>query len=242
MLEYSEFYLDGTAQRVAREVLESLTAKRGLVSAETLHSAGGVGSAIQRHVEDHMQQILGSACAGDYASGFSAKSLPDLRFVDRSAFVQNVNVKAQNMDRDMSMPNLVSGNNLRKAYQSARVKQQYALLWVRYRMCSGEVEPTEVMFFPIEWLPWDNLVINTQGPGVLQMRDGKKLRLAPDQSRYDWSARLFREHGMYHRAMEQKSRARAVLAERDAELWEQHLSTLRSVPGAVVGPSQLQLF
>jgi hypothetical protein len=243
MLDYSPFFTTGAHEGVAAAVHALLAHRHALVSPETVQSASGVGGAVQHVIEANLQALLGEECAGDYEAGFSARSMPDARFVDRHGFLHNVNIKAQDMGRQMSMPNLVSAQRLRRALRVCHGRREhYDLLWVRYRMAGTSVHAEAVYFFPIEWLPWDNLAIQAQGEGMLQMQDGKKLRLCPEQRRFEWSKRLFWNHAEYHEATSAKALERARRARAEAEIWERMGALETGAAAHVLAPDQLTLF
>lgn len=238
----SPVFTGGRHAEIASDVLQRLRSRDLRVPAGT-ESSGPAADVLERAVGTVMVDALGEDCAGGYEATTGQRSREDLRFVDRAGYRHSVNVKGQDLGKDFHMPNLISADNLRKFFaESLTTQSHYSLLIVRYRVSAGVIEVVEVLFFPIEWVRWHSLAIQSQGRGMVQLKNGLRIDLDPGQRRTAWVAELIGRHAEYHEALSRKAAGRATAMKRELDSWRKACQSGTEACPATVGAGQIGIF
>lgn len=147
-------------------------------------------------------QNLGQRSIGDMLEDvvkFAHRDLSDIEKTDwqdaptvRSIQDFSVNdvlydVKTTDLDREFSMPNLISAKRLIKLYSNPAKELRYAL--VSYKESDGAKMVTKYEERPIETIPWSHLSIQNLGEGQIQLLTANTIPLY-NGTRNEWIEEL----------------------------------------------------
>ncbi len=181
------FYYEGHYKTVAERIKSHINSMPHFLSQYTADSPRAVGDAIEKLISDSFDSFLGEWCT-EYSSDFARRAMADLAFNDRDGFYTVVDVKTHREDTKFNMPNLTSVERLARFYQSD--SNVFAILMVKYRINDSELEATDVIFSPIEFLDWECLTIGALGWGQIQIANSNFLSINHGFSRRNWMIQL----------------------------------------------------
>ena len=181
------FYHQGHNVRVAKLLKKHLNSSKTFLSQQTAGSTRAVGDAMESMVADRLCDFLGEWCE-EYSRDFGRRALEDVAFTDVEGFYSAIDVKTHRIDTSFNRPNLISVERLARFYESdANV---FSVIMITYSIKGVDLEVSEVMFVPIEFIDWDCLTVGSLGWGQIQILDSKNIRLAERKSRKEWMLRL----------------------------------------------------
>ena len=181
------FYYQGHHLQVAEKVKNYLNSVDTFLSRQTAQSPRAAGDAIERLVADEFENFLGSWCSR-YSGEFSRREMGDLKFEDIEGFNSLIDVKTHRKNVQFSMPNLTSVQRLAKLYESDT--NIFSLILIRYSVDDLEVEVSDVLFSPIEFIDWSCLTVGALGWGQIQIADANNVVMVKDWSRKQWMLQL----------------------------------------------------
>ena len=183
-MKKSDFYYNGHYKKVAGEVYAYLNSSTLSLNSEIINSPRAVGGVIESTVASSFEKFLGSWCQ-DYSSEFARRSMADIAFTDKMGVYSMVDVKTHREEVGFHMPNLTSVERLSRLYESP--ENVFAILMVKYRILDGkDLNVSEVIFSPIEFLSWDCLTIGALGWGQIQIANSENIIVEDKMSRRDW--------------------------------------------------------
>lgn len=142
----------------------------------------GIGDLIEESVK---QSYKASAeIAGEkWSDAPTVRSIQDFSIGSKTMY----DVKATDLDRDFSMPNLISAKRLARLYADPGAELRY--VFVSYKEVNGKKEIVESEERLIETIPWECLTIQNLGEGQIQLV-GKSPLPVYNGTREEWMAEL----------------------------------------------------
>ena len=156
------FYYGGHHRQVAARIREYLNSLESFLSPQTAGSPRAVGDALEAVLADSFETFLGDWC-GEYSSEFARRAMADMAFTDAEGVYSVIDVKTHNEDTRFNMPNLTSVERLTRLYESDT--NVFSLIMITYSIRGIELEVSDVLFTPIEFLDWDCLTVGALGWG-----------------------------------------------------------------------------
>ena len=183
----SSFYYQGHHIRVATKIKEYLNSLDSFLSPQTATSPRAVGDALESFVADEFETFLGDWCS-EYSSEFARRAMADMAFTDVEGIYSVVDIKTHREDTRFNMPNLTSVERLSRFYESdANV---FSLIMIKYSIHGIELEVSDILFSPIEFLDWDCLTVGALGWGQIQIANSNSIRILEQHSRKEWMLQL----------------------------------------------------
>ncbi len=183
----SSFYYQGHHIQVATKIKEYLNSLDSFLSPQTASSPRAVGDALESFVADEFETFLGDWCS-EYSSEFARRAMADMAFTDVEGIYSVVDIKTHREDTRFNMPNLTSVERLSRFYESdANV---FSLIMIKYSIHGIELEVSDILFSPIEFLDWDCLTVGALGWGQIQIANSNNIRILEQHSRKEWMLQL----------------------------------------------------
>ena len=86
------------------------------------------------------------------------------------------------------MPNLTSVERLARFYELDT--NVFSLIMIKYSVDGTDLEVSDVLFAPIEFLDWECLTVGALGWGQIQIANANNIQAVPQNSRKEWMLRL----------------------------------------------------
>ena len=183
----SSFYYQGHHIQVATKIKEYLNSLDSFLSPQTASSPRAVGDALESFVADEFETFLGDWCS-EYSSEFARRAMADMAFTDVEGIYSVVDIRTHREDTRFNMPNLTSVERLSRFYESdANV---FSLIMIKYSIHGIELEVSDILFSPIEFLDWDCLTVGALGWGQIQIANSNNIRILEQHSRKEWMLQL----------------------------------------------------
>ena len=183
----SSFYYQGHHKRVATAIKEYINSLNGFLTPQTAHSTRAVGDALESLVADRFASFLGSWC-GEYSSEFARRAMADMAFTDVQGIYSVIDVKTHREDTHFNMPNLTSVERLARFYESDT--NVFSLVMIKYSIDETDLEVSDVLFVPIEFLDWKCLTVGALGWEQIQIANSNNIRTVERNSRKEWMLQL----------------------------------------------------
>lgn len=183
----SSFYYQGHHEQVATAIKESINSLESFLSPQTAKSTRAVGDALESLVAERFRTFLGDWCT-EYSSEFARRAMADLAFTDVEGIYSVIDVKTHRADTQFNMPNLTSVERLARFYESDT--NVFSLIMIKYSVDETDIEVSDVLFVPIEFLDWECLNIGALGWGQIQIANSNNIRISPQYSRKQWMLQL----------------------------------------------------
>lgn len=183
----SSFYYQGHHKQVATAIKEYINSLDGFLTTETAGSPRAVGDVLESLLADQFESFLGDWCS-EYSKEFARRAMADMAFTDVEGIYSVVDVKTHREDTRFNMPNLTSVERLVRLYESdANV---FSLIMIKYLTSGTDLEVSDVLFTPIEFLDWECLTVGALGWGQIQIKDSNNIRIIERNSRKEWMLQL----------------------------------------------------
>lgn len=217
------FYYQGHHRQVAARIREYLNSLDSFLSPQTAGSPRAVGDVLESLVADSFETFLGDWC-GEYSNEFARRAMADMAFTDTEGVYSVIDVKTHNEDTRFNMPNLTSVERLTRFYESdANV---FSLIMIKYSVSDIDLEVSDVLFTPIEFLDWSCLTIGALGWGQIQIANSNNIQTRENYSRKKWMLQLCdammefypREIGKIHQRLQRFEKVREHWSGRE-DVW-----------------------
>lgn len=183
----SSFYYEGYYKTIASNIKEYVNSLQDFLSPETARSPRAVGDALESLVAEKFDTFLGDWCR-EYSRDFARRAMADMAFTDKEGVYSVIDVKTHREDTKFNMPNLTSVERLARFYESdANV---FSLIIIKYSIEGTNIEVSEVLFSPIEYLDWGCLTVGALGWGQIQIANSNDIRVIDQFSRKKWMLQL----------------------------------------------------
>ena len=183
----SSFYCQGHHKQVATAIKEYINSLDGFLTTETAGSTRAVGDVLQSLLADQFESFLGDWCS-EYTKSFPRRSMGDMAFTDVEGIYSLIDVKTHREDTRLNMPNLTSVERLARFYESdANV---FSIIMIKYSISGTDLEVSDVLFAPIEFLDWKCLTVGALGWGQIQIKNSNNIRTIERNSRKEWMLQL----------------------------------------------------
>ncbi len=183
----SGFYYKGYYKAIASNIREYINSLQDFLSPETACSPRAVGDALESLVAEKFDTFLGDWCK-EYSRDFARRAMADMAFTDKEGIYSVIDVKTHREDTKFNMPNLTSVERLARFYESdANV---FSLIIIKYSIEGTNIEVSEVLFSPIEFLDWSCLTVGALGWGQIQIANSNDIRIIDKFSRKKWMLQL----------------------------------------------------
>ena len=183
----SSFYYQGHHEQVAIAIKEHINSSGSFLSPQTARSPRAVGDALESIVAERFETFLGDWCS-EYSSEFARRAMADVAFTDVEGIYSVVDVKTHREDTRFNMPNLTSVERLARFYESDT--NVFSLIMIKYSVDGTNLEVSEVLFAPIEFLDWECLTVGALGWGQIQIANSNNIQMVPQNSRKEWMLQL----------------------------------------------------
>lgn len=183
----SSFYYQGHHEQVAAAIKNYVNSLDGFLSPQTARSPRAVGDALESLVSDRFEAFLGDWCS-EYSSEFARRAMADMAFTDVEGIYSVVDVKTHREDTRFNMPNLTSVERLARFYESD--SNVFSLIMIKYSIDGTDLEVSDVLFAPIEFLDWECLTVGALGWGQIQIANSNNIRTVEQNSRKEWMLQL----------------------------------------------------
>ena len=183
----SSFYYQGHHSQVATKIKNYINALDSFLSPQTASSPRAVGDALESFVADEFETFLGDWCS-EYSSEFARRAMADMAFTDVEGIYSVIDIKTHREDTRFNMPNLTSVERLSRFYRSDT--NVFSLIMIKYSIQGTELEVSDVLFSPIEFLDWDCLTVGALGWGQIQIANSNNIRILEQHSRKEWMLQL----------------------------------------------------
>ncbi len=183
----SNFYYQGHSECVAASIKNYINSESNFLSIHTASSPRAVGDALESLVAENFESFLGDWCT-EYSSEFARRAMEDLAFTDVEGFYSAIDVKTHRVDTNFNMPNLTSVERLARFYESDF--NVFSIIMIKYTIDETNLEVSDVVFVPIEFLNWECLTIGALGWGQIQIANSKNILFSMQKSRKQWMLQL----------------------------------------------------
>ena len=183
----SNFYYQGHHEQVAIAIKEYINSLDSFLSPQTARSPRAVGDALESLVAERFETFLGDWCS-EYSSEFARRAMADMAFTDVEGIYSLVDVKTHREDTHFNMPNLTSVERLARLYESNT--NVFSLIMIKYSVDGTDLQVSDVLFAPIEFLDWECLTVGALGWGQIQIANSNNIQMVPRNSRKDWMLQL----------------------------------------------------
>ena len=99
-----------------------------------------------------------------------------------------IDIKTHREGTAFNRPNLTSVRRLTQFYESDN--HIFSLIVIRYSVNGTDLEVSDVLFSPIEFLDWDCLKVGALGWGQIQIANSNNIRILEQHSRKSWMLQL----------------------------------------------------
>ena len=213
----SNFYYQGHHEQVATAVKKYINSQGGFLSPETARSPRAVGDALESLVARRFESFLGNWC-DEYSSEFARRATADIAFTDVEGIYSVIDVKTHRKDTHFNMPNLTSVERLARLYESD--DNFFSLIIIKYSVQGTDLEVSDVLFSPIEFLDWGCLTIGALGWGQIQLANANNIQMVPQNSRKEWMLQLCNVMMAFYPREIEKITERIQRFEKVREYWE----------------------
>lgn len=213
----SSFYYQGHHEGVATAIKSYINSQEGFLSPETARSPRAVGDALESLVTNRFESFLGNWC-GEYSNEFGRRAMADMAFTDVEGIYSVIDVKTHRKDTDFNMPNLTSVERLARLYESDI--NVFSIIMVQYLVQGTDLEVSDVLFLPIEFLDWECLTIGALGWGQIQLANANNIQIVPQNSRREWMLQLCDKMRYFYPREIEKITERIQRFEEVREYWE----------------------
>lgn len=213
----SNFYYQGHNQQAAAAIRKYINSLGEFLSPQTARSPRAVGDALESLVADEFETFLGDWCS-EYSSEFARRAMADMAFTDVEGIYSVIDVKTHRKDTRFNMPNLTSVERLARFYESDT--NVFSLIMIKYSIDGTNLEVSDVLFFPIEFLDWKCLTVGALGWGQIQIADSNNIQTVPQNSRREWMLQLCDVMMAFYPREIDKITERIQRFERVREYWE----------------------
>ena len=183
----SSFYYQGHHEQVATAIKEYINSSDGFLSPQTARSPRAVGDVLESLVAERFETFLGDWCS-EYSSEFARRAMADMAFTDVEGIYSVIDVKTHREDTRFNMPNLTSVERLARFYESDT--NVFSLIMIKYSVDGTNLEVSDVLFAPIEFLDWKCLTVGALGWGQIQIANSNNIQMVPQNSRKEWMLQL----------------------------------------------------
>lgn len=183
----SSFFYDRHNETLADQIKDYLNSVPAFLSDQTAPSTRGTGDAIEDLIAGEFGNLLGE-WSEEYSSDFARRTMADVAFRDKEGFYCIVDVKTHRQGTRFNMPNLTSVERLSRFYEDDR--NIFSMIMVSYALNGNQVEVSDVLFQPIEFLDWECLTIGALGWGQIQISDSNRIIVNHGYSRKAWMLEL----------------------------------------------------
>lgn len=183
----SSFYYQGHHEQAATEIKEYINSLGSFLSPQAALSPRAVGDALESLVAERFENFLGDWCR-EYSSEFARRAMADMAFIDTEGIYSVIDVKTHREGTHFNMPNLTSVERLARLYESDT--NVFSLIMIKYSINGTNLEASEVLFAPIEFLDWECLTVGALGWGQIQIANSNNIKAVPQNSRKDWMLQL----------------------------------------------------
>ena len=114
--------------------------------------------------------------------------MADMAFTDVEGVYSVIDVKTHREDTRFNMPNLTSVERLARFYESDT--NVFSLIMIKYSIDGTDLEVSDVLFAPIEFLDWECLTVGALGWGQIQIANSNNIQTVPQNSRKEWMLQL----------------------------------------------------
>ena len=185
----SSFYYQGHHKQVATAIKERINSLNGFLSPQTARSPRAVGDALEFLLADELERLLGDWCS-EYSNNFTRRDMGDMAFTDVEGNYSLIDVKThREEDTSFNMPNLTSARRLVQFYEKSDANI-FSLIIINYSISGTDLEVSDVLFTPIEFLDWECLTVGALGWGQIQIKDSNNIRIIERNSRKEWMLQL----------------------------------------------------
>ena len=183
----SSFYYQGHHKQVATAIKERINSLNGFLSPQTARSPRAVGDALEFLLADELERLLGDWCS-EYSNNFTRRDMGDMAFTDVEGNYSLIDVKTHREGTRFNMPNLTSVERLARFYKlDANI---FSLIIIKYSISGTDLEVSDVLFTPIEFLDWECLTVGALGWGQIQIKDSNNICIIERNSRKEWMLQL----------------------------------------------------
>lgn len=183
----ANYYYQGHHEQAAAAIREYINSLDGFLSPQTARSPRAVGDALESLVANEFETFLGDWCC-EYSSEFARRAMADMAFTDVEGIYSVIDVKTHREDTRFNMPNLTSVERLARFYESDN--NVFSLILIKYSVDGTDLEVSDVLFSPIEFLDWECLTVGALGWGQIQIANSNNIITVPQQSRKEWMLQL----------------------------------------------------
>ena len=183
----SSFYYQGHHEQVATDIKEYINSLSSFLSPQTARSPRAVGDALESLIAERFETFLGDWCS-EYSSEFARRAMADMAFTDVEGIYSVIDVKTHREDTRFNMPNLTSVERLARFYESDT--NVFSLIMIKYSVDGTNLEVSDVLFAPIEFLDWECLTVGALGWGQIQIANSNNIQTLPKYSRKEWMLQL----------------------------------------------------
>lgn len=156
----------------------------------------------QRGIADYIESILCDKIIElnnndiKVNEALSVRSIEDIEVV-YDDYIYKIDIKTHDIDRDFSMPNLISIDRARKFLSNERNNIIY--IFIDYKVKNNLVKIKDIKVQPIESLDWSYLSIQNLGKGQLQIKNmSSKLFFNDLITKEQWLNILIKEGEKYY--------------------------------------------
>ncbi len=172
----SSFYYQGHYEQVATEIRKYINSLDNFLSPQTAGSPRAVGDALESLVAERFETFLGDWCS-EYSSEFSRRAMAGVAYTDIEGIYSIVDVKTHREGTHFNMPNLTSVERLARFYESDT--NVFSLVMIKYSVDGTDLEVSDVLFAPIEFLDWECLTVGALGWGQIQITNSNNIQTVP---------------------------------------------------------------
>ncbi|MCY4172027.1 MAG: hypothetical protein OXF08_10605 [Bacteroidetes bacterium] len=145
----SKFYYQGGNIIVANAIKDYLNSLSNFISPEIADSTRAIGDALQFHVAQKLESLLGNWCR-EYSKDFARRAMADIAFTDIEDIYSIIDVKTQRKDTHFNMPNLTSVERLSRLYESD--VNVFSLIIIKYSVKGTNVNISDYCLYQLNLL------------------------------------------------------------------------------------------
>ena len=183
----SRFYNEGHHEHVATAIRAYINSLDSFLAPSTIRSPRAVGDELESLVSDRFESLLGNWCK-EYSAVFSRRAMADLAFTDIDDVYSVIDVKTHREDTRFNMPNLTSVERRARFYESDT--NVFSLILIKYFVDGTNIEVSNVLFTPIEFIDWQCLTVGALGWGQIQIANSNNILVEQQYSRREWMLQL----------------------------------------------------
>jgi hypothetical protein len=183
----SNLFVPEVRQSIESSIVELLNNNQ-LMNYNTINSPRAVGDAVQGFLENNISQCLPKALVTNINTSFARRAMADLAFEDASKNYYVVDIKTHNLDTKFNMPNLTSVERLARFYGDT--KNYFVLVLISYTTHDEQLNFSNCLFTPIEYLDWSCLTLGALGWGQIQIANSNIVNIEQKNTRKKWMLQL----------------------------------------------------